>query len=74
MFDLEHNVSIADFKKLAKEYRDRLKKTVGFKFVPEPILMTNKSNGPLYYLYFASQQSVAGDISNDIFKKYKYQL
>ncbi len=49
---------------------ERLKKAA-FKTVPEPILMTNMKNGPLYYLYFASQKDVANNIVKDIFRKYK---
>ncbi|QWR78044.1 three-Cys-motif partner protein TcmP [Candidatus Magnetomonas plexicatena] len=71
LFGDEYNKKEENFTKLGKEYRNRLKKTAGFTFVPEPILMRNKSNGPLYYLYFASQQKLADDIINDIFKKYK---
>jgi hypothetical protein len=33
--------------------------------------MTNEKNGPLYYLYFASQKDVANNIARDIFRKYK---
>ncbi|MBF0556215.1 MAG: three-Cys-motif partner protein TcmP, partial [Nitrospirae bacterium] len=61
---------IDDFTRLADEYRKRLQSTAGFKHVAKPILMRNKNNGPLYYLYFASQKEVAGNIIRDIFKKY----
>jgi three-Cys-motif partner protein len=70
LFGETHHVKIEDYKALAREYCKRLKR-VGFKDVPEPILMSNEKNGPLYYLCFASQKSVAIDIVNDIFGKYR---
>jgi hypothetical protein len=48
------------------EFVERLKDMAGFKNVPKPILMRSEKNGPLYYLYFASQKDVANKIVNDI--------
>ena len=70
LFGETQHIRIESYHTLAKEFGKRLKKA-GFKSVPEPILMTNIKNGPLYYLYFASQKDVANDISKDIFSKYK---
>jgi three-Cys-motif partner protein len=70
LFGETQHVRVEDYQALAKEFCKRLKK-VGFQFVPEPILMTNGKNGPLYYLCFASQKNAANDIARDIFKKYK---
>lgn len=56
--------------KLATAFQKRLKNNAGFEFVPEPILMQNSKRGPLYFLYFASHQSVAQKVVLDIFKKY----
>ncbi len=56
---------------LKQGFLERLKKVAGFAFVPEPILMTNKIGGPLYYLFFASHRRVAQDIAQDIFRKYR---
>ncbi|MBU4319753.1 MAG: three-Cys-motif partner protein TcmP [Nitrospinae bacterium] len=70
LFGETHHVRIEDYQVLAKEYCKRLKQ-VGFDDVPEPILMRNIKGGPLYYLCFASQKSVAKDIVNDIFDKYR---
>lgn len=67
--DTQH-VKINDYKTLAKEFCKRLQH-IGFNDVPEPILMRNINNGPLYYLCFASQKAVAKDIVNDIFNKYR---
>jgi three-Cys-motif partner protein len=70
LFGETHDVRIDDYQMLAKEFCKRLKQ-VGFNDVPEPILMRNIKGGPLYYLCFASQKSVAKDIVNDIFDKYR---
>jgi three-Cys-motif partner protein len=70
LFGETRHVRIEDYQALAKEFCKRLKQ-IGFKDVPKPILMTNGKNGPLYYLCFASQKSVAKDIMNDIFDKYR---
>ena len=49
-------------------FRERLKKVAGFKFVPEPVPMTNSKNVVVYYLFFASLKPVAQDIITHIFK------
>ena len=74
LFGEVHQIRTDNFKKLAQEFKERLKKVAGFKNVPEPILMRNTKNGPLYYLYFASQEDVANKIVNDIFDKYRMEL
>ena len=70
LFGETHHVRIEDYHVLAKEFCKRLKQ-VGFNDVPEPILMRNMKGGPLYYLCFASQKSVAKNIVKDIFDKYR---
>jgi len=52
-------------------FRKRLKEVAGFGFVPEPLPMKNSSNAIVYYLFLASQKSVAERIITDIFKKYR---
>ena len=74
LFGNTHSLKVNSFKTLAKEFRSRLKHIAGFKELPEPILMRNSNNGPLYYLYFASQQDVANKIVKDIFRKYREVL
>jgi three-Cys-motif partner protein len=74
LFGETHQVQKEDFKRLAIEYRRRLETVAGFKFVPEPILMRNSKNGPLYYLFFASPQQVAEKIIVDIFDNYRERL
>ncbi|OPY74713.1 MAG: hypothetical protein A4E65_03767 [Syntrophorhabdus sp. PtaU1.Bin153] len=74
LFGGTHLVKVEGFERLALEYRKRLKTIAGFKFVPEPVLMRNAKNGPLYYLFFASPQRVAEKIISDIFKKYRKRL
>lgn len=55
---------------IAKAFRKRLKTVAGFKHVPEPLPMRNKSGSTLYYLFFASHKPVAQKIVKDIFGKY----
>jgi len=55
---------------LKRGFRERLVRLAGFKFVPEPILMTNMRGGPLYFLFFASHQPVAQGIAQDILRKW----
>jgi three-Cys-motif partner protein len=74
LFGKIQQIKIDTFEKLALGFEERLKKVAGFKYVPEPILMRNTKNGPLYYLYFASQEGVANRIVNDIFDKYRMEL
>jgi three-Cys-motif partner protein len=52
-------------------FRDRLKKVAGFTFVPDPLPMRNSKNAVVYYLFLASQKSVAATIISDIFNKYR---
>ena len=70
LFGETHHIKIEDYQTLAKEFCKRLKR-IGFNDVPEPILMRNIKGGPLYYLCFASQKSVAKDIVKDVFNKYR---
>jgi three-Cys-motif partner protein len=62
---------IGNNRTLADWFRERLKTVAGFKFVPDPILMRNSKGGKLYFLYFASHQSVAQKVIMDIFTKYR---
>jgi three-Cys-motif partner protein len=52
-------------------FAQRLKKVAGFKFVPKPLPMRNRTNAVVYYLFFASQKPVAERIIIDIFSKYR---
>ena len=63
----EEKVSIED---VAEAFRARLINVAGFKNVPKPMAMRNTQNAVVYYLFFASQKPVAGNIVKDIFKKY----
>ena len=63
----EEKVSIED---VAEAFRARLINVAGFKNVPKPMAMRNTQNAVIYYLFFASQKPVAGNIVKDIFKKY----
>ncbi|MES0337189.1 MAG: three-Cys-motif partner protein TcmP [Candidatus Magnetobacterium sp. LHC-1] len=57
-----------NYKVLVEEYCKKLKQ-VGFSDVAKPLLMRNQNNGPLYYLCFASQKTVAETIIKDIFER-----
>lgn len=52
-------------------FRERLKKVAGFQSVVEPLPMRNSTNAVVYYLFFASQKSVAEKIIGEIFAKYR---
>ena len=54
--------------------KERLQKTAGFKFVPEPMLMRNSKGGHLFFLFFASHNETGKKIVNDIFNKYRKYL
>lgn len=56
---------------IVNAFRERLKKAAGFKFVPEPLPMRNRTNAVVYYLFFASQKPVALKIIEGIFDKYR---
>jgi three-Cys-motif partner protein len=56
---------------IVKAYQERLRKVVGFEFVPDPLPMRNSNNAVVYYLFFASQKPVAKKIIEDIFKKHR---
>ncbi len=52
-------------------FRDRLRKSAGFKHVPEPMPMRNTKGAIVYFLFFAAQQPTADKIVKDIFAKYR---
>jgi three-Cys-motif partner protein len=56
---------------IAMAFQKRLIDVAGFKHVPTPLPMRNSIGATVYYLFFASQVGVAGDIVTDIFKKYE---
>jgi three-Cys-motif partner protein len=56
---------------LISAYRDRLRNIAGFRYVPEPIPMKNSQNATVYYLFFASPNSVGNKIVEQIFNKYR---
>ena len=74
-YDTQHNLfkflEKTDNKTIAEAFRSRLKKVGGFKEVPEPMPMRNTKGSVVYYLFFASQKSVARQIIEDIFNKYR---
>lgn len=60
--------------KLINAFRTRLRKVARFNFVPNPIPMRNRTNTVIYYLFFASPNSVGARIVRDIFNKYKDRM
>lgn len=52
-------------------FRERLEKVAGFQSVAEPLPMRNSKSAVVYYLFFASQKSVAHKIICDIFARYR---
>ena len=56
---------------VAQGFRRRLKEVAGFRYVPDPLPMRNSKNAVVYYLFFASNNFVGGDIVEDIFRKYR---
>jgi three-Cys-motif partner protein len=54
----------------AEEFRRRLERIAGFRYVPKPIPMRNSRNAIVYYLFFAAHKPAAANIVIDIFKKY----
>ena len=65
------NEKVATNETLAAAFGDRLKRVAGFKKVPKPLPMKNKTNAIVYYLFFASQKGPAEEIVQWIFNKYK---
>lgn len=57
--------------RFAEAFRQRLQKKAGFKYVPTPMPMKNKTDTVIYYLYFASQNEAGMDVVTDIFNKYR---
>jgi three-Cys-motif partner protein len=56
---------------IAEAFRERLNKTAGFSYVPEPVPMRNTKGATIYYLFFASPNKTGGKIVKEIFDKYK---
>jgi len=55
-------------------YRERLKEVAGFKFVPEPLPMSNTRGAVVYYLLFASHNETGNKIAEHVFKKYRNRV
>jgi three-Cys-motif partner protein len=56
---------------VAEAFRRRLNEVADFAHVPAPVAMRNSKNAVVYYLFFASQKPVAGEIVEQIFRKYR---
>ena len=56
---------------IATAFQKRLKEIAGFSYVPDPIPMRNSKGATVYYLFFASQNTVGAKIVEDILNKYR---
>ena len=56
---------------VAEAFRQRLLQVAGFAHVPRPLPMRNSRGAVVYYLFFASQRPVAGEIVRQIFDAYR---
>ncbi|MBV8228030.1 MAG: three-Cys-motif partner protein TcmP [Verrucomicrobia bacterium] len=69
--DLFGHPTKTDNDTIAEAFRKRLVDVAGFKYVPQPIPMRNRSNAVVYYLFFGSPNATGERIVKHIFKKYK---
>lgn len=60
-----------NYDNLAQAFSERLRVGAQFRFVSSPVLMCNSKGGPLYYLFFATQNEVGSRIMTHIFKTYR---
>ena len=59
---------------VAEAFRKRLQQVAGFKFVPAPLPMRNRSRAIVYYLFFASPNATGDKIVRHIFDKFRDRL
>jgi three-Cys-motif partner protein len=57
--------------KFAEAFRRRLQEKAGFKHVPSPMPMKNRTGAVIYYLYFASPNPTGMKVVTDIFNDYR---
>lgn len=69
LFGIE--MKVGSNKEIVQAFKKRLKDKAGFKYVPEPLPMKNRTNAVVYYLFFASHNPTGDKIVQDIFGKYK---
>lgn len=74
LFGTEVEEKTATNLSVVNAYRERLRTTAGFRFVPEALVMRNSVGAELYYLIFATHNRTAGDagrIVEQIFANYR---
>ena len=59
------------YEELLELFPCRLKEVAGFKYVPEPLAMKNRTGAVVYYLFFASHNPTGDKIARAVFTKYK---
>ena len=69
LFD-SHEVKVENWE-LVKSFQERLKKSAGFEYVPEPMAMRNQQRSAVYYLFFAGPNETGSVIAQDIFNDYR---
>ena len=75
LFGQTYQMKIGGNIELGKWFKaERVERTAGFKFVPEPVLMRNSKGGPLFFLFFATYNETGKKIVSDIFNKYRKYL
>ena len=70
LFGQDEDVKLGN-REVVNAFQKRLHDVAGFQHVPEPMPMRNSNNAVVYYLFFASQRSVASKIVQDIFASYR---
>ena len=69
LFGLEEKVATNEV--LVEAYRKRLREVAGFQYVAEPMPMRNSTGNTIYYLFFASPNTIGKKIVEAIFNKYR---
>ncbi len=60
-----------EYNEVAKAFKKRLESVAGFPHVVEPLLLRNRQNAPLYWLFFAGPNETGAKIVRDIFNTYR---
>jgi three-Cys-motif partner protein len=61
----------AENHELVEAFRERLRKSGNFKFVPKPLAMKNSTRATVYYLFFAGNNETGNKIVDWIFNDYR---
>lgn len=64
-------VETVDGFEIAKAFQQRLQEAGKFKFVPDPVVMKNRNDGLLYFLFFAGNNATGNRIATHILNAYR---